>query len=415
MMSLITFGYLLVFGGSRRVLRRLGKGRVGLTRERQRLLSEAVGGQRELQLSQREAAAVARFADTAKTLGALRARMTLIKDIPRGFLEVVIFGSMILLSLWLLGTAGEDASAVLPIIAIYALAAARLFPVLQRLYRAVVAVQAGSAGLDLVRTALAENLTVAAGERAAPKIPLHRDIALDAVGFSYPDAGRIALSGVSLRIPARSVVGFVGESGAGKSTAVDLLLGLISPDRGAVLVDNQPITAANRRGWQQSVGYVPQSIFLTDGTIAENIAFGLRGTEIDRHALDRVIALSGLTRLIRVLPDGVDTCVGERGVRLSGGERQRIGIARALYQDPDLIVFDEATSALDTVTEQAVMREIRAMGAHKTIVIVAHRLSTVRHCDKIFVFESGQIVESGTYDALVGQNRTFRALHEAAR
>lgn len=414
MLTLIGAGYMTVFGLSRRILLRLGQGRVLVTSERHRLLQEAVGGQRELQLAQRENAAVKRFKMAASKLGAMRAYMTLIKEVPRGFLEILIFGSMILLSLWLLQARADQGAAILPIIAIYALAAARLFPVLQRLYKAIAAMKSAEASLSAVRRELAEDVNASVATIAEP-ISLTQSIELKDVHFSYPEAGRAALSGVSLKIPARTFVAFVGETGAGKSTAVDMLLGLISPDRGQVLVDQEAITPRNRRGWQTSVGYVPQDIFLSDGTIAENIAFGLQGSEIDTRTLNRVVASSGLSGLVNTLPDGVDTRVGERGVRLSGGERQRIGIARALYNSPDLIVLDEATSALDTITELSIIREVRALGAEKTIVVVAHRLSTVRHCDQIFLFGKGRLLESGSYGGLLSNNDHFRALHEATQ
>lgn len=412
MLVVIGAGYLAVFGQTRRILWQLGQARVGMTRDRHRILQEAMGGLRELQLAHREDAALERFTAAAGRLGALRARTALIKDVPRGALEVLIFGSLILLTLWLLLVRADGGAAILPVVAVYALAAARLFPLLQRLYKAFAEIQVTAPALRAVSGELDTVVATWAGAQATP-LPLQREIRLESVYFRYPDAGRAALSAVDLRIAARSTVGLVGETGAGKSTVADLLLGLVSPDIGRVWVDDVAITPENRRCWQRSVGYVPQDIFLTDASIAENIAFGHALAEIDTAALDRAVSLAGLSGLIRSLPAGLATQVGERGVRLSGGERQRIAIARGLYRDPALIVFDEATSALDTVTEMAVMRAVRAMGRDKTIVIVAHRLSTVRNCDEIYLFDEGQVTDSGSYEALLRRNDRFRALHDA--
>lgn len=412
MLFVIGAGYLAVFGFTRNVLRRMGQSRVSKTRRRYRMMQEAMWGQRELQLAQREEAALMRFSATAARLGQLRARMALIKDVPRGVLELLIFGSLILLTLWLLMSRADNAATVLPVLAIYALSAARLFPVLQRLYKSFAEMQITAPALRTIAAALVQKGETAPLKPVEP-LPLKTAIRFENVTFSYPDTSSTALSGVTLEIAAQSSVGIVGETGAGKSTAVDLLLGLATPQDGCVRVDDVVITTDNRRGWQTSVGYVPQDFFLTDGTIAENIAFGFRAQEIDMAAVDRAIARSGLSAMVDALPDGVATEVGERGVRLSGGERQRIAIARALYRDPALIVFDEATSALDTVTEMAIMQEVRAMGADKTLVIVAHRLSTVRNCDVIFLFDNGRLADSGHYDDLLARNARFRALHEA--
>ena len=214
-----------------------------------------------------------------------------------------------------------------------------------------------------------------------------------------------------MTIPARTTVGLVGGTGAGKTTVVDLILGLLEPQKGAIRVDGVPITAANRRAWQRTIGYVPQPIFLTDESVAANIAFGLPPEAIDRAAVERAARIAELHDFIMdELPQGYDTPVGERGVRLSGGQRQRIGIARALYHDPDVLILDEATSALDNLTEKAVMDAVHNLGHAKTIILIAHRLSTVRACDTIFMMEQGRVVAQGSYDELIAGNQTFRAM-----
>jgi len=239
-------------------------------------------------------------------------------------------------------------------------------------------------------------------------------IELRDVIFSYPQADIPALHGMSLRIPARSTVGLVGSTGAGKSSVADMILGLLRPDSGALVVDGTEITPDNMRSWQDQLGYVPQQIYLADATIAGNIAFGIPEDEIDMAAVERAARMASLHDFVTTeLAQGYATEVGERGVRLSGGQRQRVGIARALYHDPEVLILDEATSALDNLTERAVMEAVDNVGGQKTIVLIAHRLSTVRQCDTIFLLEQGRLVAEGDFDALIEQNTRFRQMAAA--
>ena len=229
---------------------------------------------------------------------------------------------------------------------------------------------------------------------AAP-IPFRHSIRLENVSYRYPSARKPSLSGFDVEIAAGAAIGFIGATGAGKTTAVDLILGLLMPSSGRMLVDGVPITADNRRGWQANIGYVPQAIFLADASVAQNIAFGVPPAEIDQAAVERAARAANIHDfVVSGLPQGYQTEVGERGVRLSGGQRQRIGIARALYRDPPVLVFDEATSALDNATEAAVMEALGRLHGEKTIIIVAHRLSTTRDCDRIFTFAGGVVSEN---------------------
>jgi ATP-binding cassette, subfamily B, bacterial PglK len=247
------------------------------------------------------------------------------------------------------------------------------------------------------------------GTQHAPN--LNRALELQEVEFAYPDTEMSALRGLSLFIPARSTVGIVGGTGAGKTTAVDVILGLLDPLSGALVVDDVEITPANLRSWQNRLGYVPQHIFLSDGSVAANIAFGLPKEKIDMEAVERAARMASLHDFImNELPKGYETHVGERGVRLSGGQRQRVGIARALYHDPDVLIFDEATSALDNLTERAVMEAVHKIGGQKTIIMIAHRLSTVRQCETIFLLDHGRLIAQGSYDDLVAGNETFRRM-----
>jgi ABC-type multidrug transport system fused ATPase/permease subunit len=242
-------------------------------------------------------------------------------------------------------------------------------------------------------------------------LPLKTVLKMSNVSYGYPASDKPAISRLDMEILAHSTVGIVGGTGAGKTTAVDLLLGLIIPQSGCILVDGITINDATRPRWQRNLGYVPQTIFLTDESLAANIAFGVPPDEID---MDRVISAAKTASLddfvSSELPQGYDTMLGDRGVRLSGGQRQRVGIARALYFDPDVLIFDEATSALDTLTERAVMDAIERLGGQKTIIMIAHRLSTVRTCDRIYLLEKGCVAASGRFDELTKMSETFREM-----
>jgi ABC-type multidrug transport system fused ATPase/permease subunit len=225
-------------------------------------------------------------------------------------------------------------------------------------------------------------------------LPFKKVLTLEQLSFNYPSTVSPALEQVNISIPYGASIGFIGGSGAGKSTLVDIILGLLTPGSGEVKVDGVDIQTS-LRGWQDQIGYVPQSIFLTDDTLRSNIAFGLTTDQIDELAVSHAVRAAQLEDFINELPDGLDTMVGEHGVRISGGQRQRIGIARALYHDPSVLVLDEATSSLDTATEKDVMSSVYALQGDKTILIVAHRLSTVEDCDQLFRLEHGKVVDSG--------------------
>ncbi len=247
-------------------------------------------------------------------------------------------------------------------------------------------------------------------DEPARRLDLHERIELSGVWYRYPDSRHPALQDIDLTIPAGSAVGFVGGTGAGKSTLVDIILGLLEPERGRVLVDGCDIHAAGPAAWQRTIGYVPQSIYLLDDTLRRNIALGLADEEIDEDRVRRAVKGARLEGLVGQLGDGLNTFLGEQGVRLSGGERQRVGIARALYHDPAVLVFDEATSALDNATERAVIEAIEALHGERTVIMIAHRLSTVKTCNTLYVLQDGRIAGAGTYDELLETSGEFRKI-----
>jgi ATP-binding cassette subfamily C protein len=302
--------------------------------------------------------------------------------------------------------------------ALFGMAFLRMLPCFNRILAAFTGARVHLVALNTLFAELDETRRLAlpaspdvAAPGTAPRLGLEKALNLDSVSYSYPGQSVKALNGVSLEIRKGEVVGLIGKSGAGKTTLVDVILGLLQPQEGAVLSDNTPV--AGRQGeWRRLVGYIPQSIYLTDDTIRRNIAFGIEDGDIDEAAVRRALSAARLAELVDGLKAGLDTTVGDRGVRLSGGQRQRVGIARALYRDPQLLVLDEATSALDVETESDVNEAIRGLGRSKTLIVIAHRLTTVKNCDRLYLIDDGKVADAGTYADLAERNAWFRRINE---
>ena len=413
--GVVIFGgtYGLIFLATRMRLSQMGQGRVEANKAQFQIIHEAMAGIKNVKIRSLERSYLERFRIPSHANARQQAGLALISELPRQLLEVIAFGGMVLFVLWLLARNDGVIGDVVPILGVYAFAAARMFPTIQQLFSAISEIRFGKPALDQLHAELTQSTGLRLPDRAAAAIPLKQSLELDRVTFAFPNAGRAALKDLSLTIAANTTVGIVGSTGAGKTTTVDIILGLLTPQGGQLRVDGVVIDESNVRGWQRSVGYVPQEIFLIDDTVASNIAFGVPAAEIDMEAVKAAARVAELHDFVQTLPQGYATEVGERGARLSGGQRQRIGIARALYANPDILVFDEATSALDNLTERAIMAAIGALGHSKTIVVIAHRLSTVRHCDLVYLLEGGRVVAADHYDGLVEKNDHFRALHEA--
>lgn len=352
-------------------------------------LQQGLGGAKDVKLLGREIELLAQYhVHNAQSARAGRLQTTM-QQFPRLWLELLAVSGLaiVVISMLLQGRALES---VLPTLGMFAAAAFRLMPSVNRVLGAVQSLRFCLPVIDVLH---AEINLVAPTVTSTDSLvtPFNVALELSQIIYAYPDATQPALQDVSLAIQRGESVGFIGTSGAGKSTLVDILLGLLTPDKGKVRVDGKDIQE-NLRNWQDQIGYVPQSIFLTDDTLRRNVAFGLPNNQIDDVAVRRAVQSAQLADFVTSLPDGLETLVGERGIRLSGGQRQRIGIARALYHDPSVLVLDEATSSLDTTTEHDVMQAVRALQGTKTVIIVAHRLSTVAHCDKLYRLERGKVV-----------------------
>ncbi|MCZ8082604.1 MAG: ABC transporter ATP-binding protein [Rhodobacteraceae bacterium] len=404
--------YALIYLRMRGKLHQSGKDIMTTLEMRYRIAQEATGGIKDVKLLNLEPVYSAQFAKATHLSAQAATRVGIISELPRYFLEAITFGGLLALVLLLLFRSDGNIAGIVPTLGIFAFSVMRLLPALQQIYHGLATIRGGTPVLHSI--AADYHAAGTGGTSAVPAtqtLRLDEKLDLSKVSFKYASAERQALNGLDLTIPARTTIGIVGGTGAGKTTLIDLILGLLTPDSGEIRVDGTLVTPDNLRAWQKTLGYVPQSIFLTDDTIAANIAFGVPKEAIDRAALERAARAAALHDFVTTeLAQGYDTLVGERGVRLSGGQRQRIGIARALYRSPSLLIMDEATSALDNITERVVMEAVQNIRADTTIILIAHRLTTVRGCDRIFLMEKGGIAASGTYDELVQDNATFRAM-----
>lgn len=382
-----------------------------------KLMAEGFGGIKDVLLLGRQDLFSRRFTHASSKFANAQGVTQVLSHVPRYAMELLAFGGVIFLILYLIVTHNGNLGAILPILSVYALAGFKLLPAFQQVYSSLTVVRGNLAAFENLRfdlfasDSLEKNLL---GSERGRSVIVGGDIRLDSVSFSYPDTERNVIDNLSLEISEHAVVGFVGGSGSGKSTLVDLILGLIKPNSGHIYIGEERLTDNSVRAWQDGIGFVAQTIYLADATIGENIAFGLPSEQIDIDRLALSAKLAHLNEFIEKLPDGLDTKVGERGVQLSGGQRQRIGIARALYQDAKVLVLDEATSALDGVTEKLVMNAIDSFSDNRTIIMIAHRLATVRQCDCIYLLEDGRCVDRGTYDELYERNATFRKMSQNA-
>jgi ABC-type multidrug transport system fused ATPase/permease subunit len=412
MMIALGGGYLLIYLAVRNWLLRAGQTQSNFLVEQTRTVNDSLGAIKEILVLRIQSYFQRRFEQSSRSLGRAAANTLLVAQSPRYVMECVAVLGLVLIAL----TAATHRQGIGPWLGqltFLGFAAYRLLPTLQQAFASVVRLRAekGRFGAIAPDLRLARNRTHAArvidsSWCARPS----REIALKDISFRYQPDRPPAVTGVTLRIGASTAVGFVGANGSGKTTLVDLIAGLLVPAIGQIEVDGVVLGDANRADWQTRIAYVPQNVFLLDTSIARNVALGIAPTDIDRERLREAARLAQLDELVATLPGGFDHPVGERGVRLSGGQRQRIGIARALYTDAAVLILDEATNALDGLTEQELMATILRLRGRYTIILIAHRLGSVRACDVIYEFERGRICASGTYTDLLRSSETFRRL-----
>ncbi len=339
-----------------------------------------------------------RVSYTANTLG----------GIPRVGTETV-FVLFIVVSLLVTQVSGVSPADKIPVLGLFAYSALRILPAVNRMLMSLTNIKSGRAALDIVYDDLVELDSLPTPAVSETPVDFGHRIVLDDVGFRYDPDGQAVLDGIDLVIEKGGSIGLVGPSGGGKSTLIDLLVGLLEPTSGSVLVDGVDIRD-DVAGWQANLGMVPQAVFLTDDTLRRNVAFGVNDDEIDDERVDAAILMAQLDEFVATLPAGLDTSVAEAGVRLSGGQRQRVVIARALYRNPAVLVLDEGTSALDNLTEAQIIETLNRLKGRFTVIAVAHRLSSVRNCDQVVLVEDGRITRVGTYDELARTSDGFRRL-----
>lgn len=412
-LAVFAVAYFILYQIVRKCLQRNGIAISTVLEKRFRLMNEGLGGIKDVLLLGRDNDFIQRFKQTGHTLAYSQGANTALAQVPRYFMELVAFGSMIALVLYLIFSHDGNLGMILPVLSVYALAGFKLLPAFQNIYFNIAQIKGNISAFESIQQDLKESLRTTKHQQETENpvqncLNPKQQINLENITFTYPGKTAPALNQLNMTIPANSVIGIVGPSGSGKSTLIDILLGLIEPQQGQLKIDSETITHQNRRAWQNTIGFVPQSIFLSEGTIAENVAFGIPEKDIDLEQVNKALSLAHLNELVESLEKGIHTKVGERGVQLSGGQRQRIGIARALYHEAEVLVFDEATSALDGITEKMIMEAIHDFSGKKTIIMIAHRLKTVQKCDQIFFIDKGQVLDQGTYQELINKNEHFK-------
>ena len=395
--------YGLIFYLLKNYLSRIGKERLRNNELRFRSVNEAFSAIKEVKIGGLEQSYIKRFSNAAEVFARVSTSADVIKQLPRFFLETLVFGGILVLILYLMLKTGSFAN-TLPIISLYAFAGYRMMPALQQVYASLTILNFTYPSLDKLYNIL-KDLEEFNHNQDEGTLSFDRSITLNNIFYNYPNGSKKVLKDININIPAKTTVGLIGATGCGKTTVVDIILGLLEPQNGTLEVDGKMITKQNSRSWQRSIGYVPQNIYLTDDTVAANIAIGEDPGNFNHEAIQKAAKIANLHQLVTDdLPDQYYTIIGENGIRLSGGQRQRIGIARALYHNPKVLVLDEATSALDNQTEKAVMDAVNNLDKDMTIILIAHRLNTVKNCDIIFKLDKGKLIGQGNFNEMIGEN-----------
>jgi HlyD family secretion protein len=415
--SLFCLAYFLMF---KTVRERFARNGLVISSEqalRFKYMGEGFGGIKDLLLYGRQQNINNDFLNASKNFANAKGMTQTLSQIPRYAIEFLAFSGVLLLMAYLIKRYDGSLGTILPFLSIFVLAGLKLLPAFQQIYFALSQVRANLSAFNNIKQDLQFSIdskislqSNAQEDFLTKPIKFNESITLKEVNFFFPSVEKLALENINLKISKNKLIGIVGSSGSGKSTLIDILMGLIPQSSGKIFIDDTQLDNQNIRTWQDKLGFVSQSIFLSDSSIRENIAFGISPNKIDEDKIIHACKLAHLNNLIDQLEDGLGTNVGERGIQLSGGQRQRIGIARALYNDADILFFDEATSALDGITEKYIMESINEFMGKKTIILIAHRLSTVKKCDAIYILEEGKIIDHGSFDELSTRNSFFQEM-----
>ena len=402
--------YLLMYKFMRSYLMEIGISFTKVDSERYKLVKEALSGIKNLKLNGNESEFVKQYSIPSKLHAKYTTQNSLITQMPRYLVETISFSGIVGIIIYFIYQ-GERVDEVIPLISIFALASYRLAPALQQIYHSISQIKYTLPAINLLINDIKDDNEILFKAFSDKGFPEYKSsLVLNNISFRYLNSNRDSLCNISIEITPNTTIGIVGETGSGKTTLVDIILGLLIPTTGNILIDGIALDENNTALWQRNIGYVPQDVFLIDDTIIRNIAFAATDNNISIEEIKSVCRVAGISKFIEGLPEGYQTVVGERGAKLSGGQVQRIGIARALYKNPNVVVFDEATSALDNITERAVMEAVNNLSHKKTIIMIAHRLSSIRNCDTIYVMDKGCIVDSGSYDELVNTSTFFQKM-----
>ncbi len=386
--------------------------RVEVYDARVKILQEGLGALKEIKVFGRDRPFIERYHAQCLRTGDLSRSINILQNAPRLVVEVLVVAAIVLVVVMVLHQ-GRPAGRITVVLGLFALGAFRLMPSMNRIVVALSNLRYCRDTVKAIHHDLVETHPPPPPPATTAIPPLARDLTVEDVGYVYDERGTAALDGISFTLERGRALALIGRSGSGKTTLVDVILGLLPPGSGRVLVDGVDV-ALNIAAWQRQIGYVPQSVSLIDASLRENIAFGVPPAEIDEARLAEVVAQASLTGVVEQMPRGLDTALGDRGVRLSGGQRQRVGIARALYHRPEVLVFDEATSALDMETEREVSSAIEGLHGICTMIIIAHRLSTVRHCDRLLLLADGRVAAAGSFDEMLRASPDFRRMVQLA-
>ena len=409
--TIFAISYIFMFRLASKRLNRNGEAISNESQKRMQTINESFGGIKDVLIHGLQDVFIDKYKKSTKNYYASWRSTQVLSLLPRYAMELAAYGTIITATLFLLATYENDIGKVLPVIAVFGVASMKILPAFQQCYFSISTIRANVNAFLVVRKELLEihgkDNFVQDDFESDNTISFQNSAVLNKVSFRYKESSDYVLKDISIAIHANQTTGLVGASGSGKSTIINILAGLLPPSTGKIIIDGCELTSSNLRSWQQKIGFVSQDIFLTDSSIGENIAFGYTLNEINSERMNTVLKMAKLDEFISTLPDGINTGVGERGVQLSGGQLQRVGIARALYTNPEIIIFDEATSNLDRISEKLIMETISSLGKSTTIIMIAHRLSTVKECDNIFLFNNGQVEDSGNYQYLIKNNPKF--------
>jgi len=416
-MIILGGAYVFIYKIVKKKLHDIGKKNFESNAQRFKSVDEAFGSIKQLKLLRCEDFFIESYSKPSYERARNNSTYQIVSEIPRYIMEIVAIGGIVSVVVYLLAS-GREIQGALPTIGLFAFAAYRIMPALQSIFTSVATIRFYIPTLEALYDDMYsfehKSYATTNFKKKFSSLNIQKELKLEKITFHYPGTRIPVIDNLNMKIDANTSVAFVGKTGAGKTTIADIILGLLRPDSGRMLVDGVEITDDNLPGWQKNLGYIPQDIYLQDDTVARNIAFGVPDEKIDMNIVKDAAQIANIHNfVIEELPNEYQTVVGERGIRLSGGQRQRIGIARALYHNPEVLVLDEATSALDGSTEKEVFEAIDNISRTKTLVIIAHRLTTVKGCDVVYVLKEGKIVGQGKYDELMESNKEFKKMARA--